>query len=112
MFSPEGAQEAGMMTNAGSSRTVAICDSQPVAIEGLRSLLKPCEDLRIVGAVTSFLRGMDRVRTHPPAIVLIDKSFGLQAVMDWLTTIRAQWTGTAPIVWGMSMNEAEALRLV
>ncbi|MGH9662193.1 MAG: LuxR C-terminal-related transcriptional regulator [Bryobacteraceae bacterium] len=106
-----------MMSNALSNyasgpKTVAVCDTQPVTIEGIRSLLADCHDLKLVASVTSLSSGLDLVRDKTPTVVLIDKAFGLPAVMDWITSVRAQGKGTATVVWGVSMNESEALRII
>lgn len=100
------------MTYTEFRKTIAICDTQPVTVEGIRTVLSSCQDLELVGAVTSLLGGMELVRSQSPSVVLIDKAFGFQPVMDWITTIRSNGRLTAAVVWGVSMNEAEALRLV
>jgi len=98
------------MTNMPASRTVGICDTQPMTIAGLQSLLKDSDDLQVVGTATNLFSGLELVRSHTPGVVLIDKAFGLPAVMDWLTNLRS--SGTLSVVWGVSINEAEALRLM
>jgi two-component system nitrate/nitrite response regulator NarL len=98
------------MTNMTALKTVAICDTQPVTIEGLQSLLRNCNDMHVVGAATSLFGGLELVKNHAPSIMLLDKAFGLSAVMDWLADTRS--LGTFTVVWGVSMNEAEALRLM
>ncbi len=92
------------------SKTIGICDSQPVTIEGLQSLLRDCNDMQVIGTATSLYSGLELVKDHAPSIILIDKAFGLPAVMDWLADLRR--TETFGVVWGISMNEAEALRLM
>jgi DNA-binding NarL/FixJ family response regulator len=91
-------------------KTIGICDTQPVTIEGLQSLLRDCDDLEITGTATSLSGGLDLVKNLAPSIVMIDKAFGLASVMDWLANLRS--SGTFSVVWGVSMNEAEALRLM
>ena len=98
------------MTNEALLKTVAICDTQPVTIEGLQSQLRTCEDLRVIGSATNLFNGLELVQNHNPAIVVIDKAFGLPAIMDWLANLRS--TATSSVVWGVSMNEAEALRIM
>jgi len=92
------------------SKTIGICESQPVTIEGLQSLLRDCNDMKVVGTATSLYSGLELVKDHAPSIMLIDKAFGLPAVMDWLADLRR--TPTFGVVWGISLNEAEALRLM
>jgi len=98
------------MTNIVATRTIGICDTQPVTIAGLQSLLVDASDLQLVGTATNLFSGLELVRCHTPAVVMIDKAFGLPAVMDWLTNLRS--SGTLSVVWGVSINEAEALRLM
>jgi DNA-binding NarL/FixJ family response regulator len=93
-------------------KSVAICDTEPIAIEGVRMLLNQCEDLRLAAAETSLLGGIEIVRQHAPAIMILDKAFGLHAVMDCLQRLRSSGSGVAPIVWGVNLNEAEALRMM
>lgn len=100
------------MSHTTSAKTVVICETQPVTVEGIRAMLDDCSDLKLVGAASSLLGGMELVRTNGPSIIIIDKAFGVQAVMDWIVSIRSQQRSTAPVIWGVSMNEAEALRMV
>jgi two-component system, NarL family, nitrate/nitrite response regulator NarL len=98
------------MTNVALLKTVGICDTQPRTIEGLQSLLGACEDMRMIGSAINLFRGLELVQQHNPSIMVIDKAFGLPAIMDWLANLRS--TGTSSVVWGVSMNEAEALRIM
>ena len=98
------------MTNTTGLKTVGICDTQPVTIEGLQSLLRNCNDMQVVGTATSLFGGLELVKGQTPSIMIIDKAFGLSAVLDWLSDMRN--LGTFSVVWGVSMNEAEALRLM
>jgi len=95
--------------NTNNVKTVAICDCEPIAIEGVRALLDSRQDLMLVGTESSTASGLDMVRNLKPAIVIIDKSFGLHAVLDWIKTASE---GTAVVVWGSPMNGAEAVRFM
>jgi two-component system nitrate/nitrite response regulator NarL len=99
-------------TNASLKKTVVICDTQPIAIEGLRALMAQNQDLAVTGEATSLMAGMELVRSLAPSMLVVDKSFGLQPVMDWIGNVRASGRRTAIVVWGNSVNEAEALRMV
>ncbi|MGA2132930.1 MAG: response regulator transcription factor [Bryobacteraceae bacterium] len=93
-------------------KSVIICDTEPIAIEGMRAVLGQCPDLRLVAAETSLLGGMEMVRQHAPAIMLLDKAFGIHAIMDCLKRLRASGRTVAAIVWGAHLSEAEALRIL
>jgi two-component system nitrate/nitrite response regulator NarL len=81
-------------------------------MEGLRSLLESAEGLRLIAAETSLADGMDAVRELQPAVLVVDKSFGIQAVMECLRTLRDAECRTAAVVWSVALSEAEALRLL
>lgn len=99
---------------AGSTsiRTVLICDTQPVAVEGVRGLLGRCTDLKFAGAVQGLAAAFELARSMNPAAVVIDKAMGTPAIVDWLHHISAAGISCAPVVWGTAVNEAEALRLL
>jgi two-component system nitrate/nitrite response regulator NarL len=81
-------------------------------MEGLRSLLESAEELCVIAAETSLADGMDAVRELQPAVLVVDKSFGIQAVMECLRTLRHARFRTAAVVWSVALSEAEALRLL
>jgi DNA-binding NarL/FixJ family response regulator len=100
------------MTNNPVRKTVGVCETQPVTIEGVRALLEGCSDLEFIGGVTSLLSGMEIVQERSPSVMIIDKAFGAPAVTDWIKSLRTNRRLTSVIVWAVSMSEAEALRLV
>jgi DNA-binding NarL/FixJ family response regulator len=102
----------GDVTPIINAKTVAVCDTEPIVIEGVRSLLNGCADLRLAAAESSLLGSLEIVRQHGPAVIILDKGFGVPAVMDCLKRLRSSATRVAPVVWGLNMTEAEALRMV
>jgi DNA-binding NarL/FixJ family response regulator len=81
-------------------------------MEGLRSLLESADGLRVVATETSLADGMDAVRELQPAVLVLDKSFGIRAVMECLRTLRDAEYHTAAVVWSAALSEAEALRFL
>ena len=100
---------------APSARSIAICDTQPVTAEGIRNLLRGVPDLKFLTAPETLAQATEVVRKQHPNVLILDKGFGIQAILDWLTEIQ---TGngaplqTGIIVWGVSITEAEALRFL
>lgn len=92
--------------------TVAVCDSEPIAIEGLRSLLESSESLQVVAAESSLEDGMDAVRELEPSLLIVDKGFGIRAVEDWLAGMRNSGKPVATIVWANSFSDTEAMRFI
>jgi DNA-binding NarL/FixJ family response regulator len=97
-------------------RTVSICDTQPVTAEGIRTLLSDCPDLKFEQATDSLSRAMEMLRDSPPSVVVVDKAFGIQTILEWLTELRTAdpdlSTRTGIVIWGVSVTEAEALRFL
>src|SRR5947199_367681 len=91
-------------------KPILICDTQPVAIEGVRGVLGRCADLRFAGAVASLDAAFELGRGLNPAAVLLDKTLGTPAILDWLLRFGAGGTRCTPVVWGLGINESEALR--
>jgi DNA-binding NarL/FixJ family response regulator len=54
------------------------------------------------------------LRESPPNVLLLDKGFGMQSVLDWLASVRDSQPAisTQLVVWGVSVTEAEALRFL
>lgn len=89
-----------------------MCDTEPIAIEGLRALLESADELRVVAAGSSLPDSMDAVRALTPSLLMLDKAFGIHAVMVFLKALRTMGSRTAVIVWSFSFSEAEALRFL
>jgi DNA-binding NarL/FixJ family response regulator len=104
-----------MPSQSGPERTIAICDTQPVTAEGVKTLLAGAQDLRFAKACDSLRQAADWMRHDPPDVLVLDKAFGIQAILDWLM----DWKGSPAyraevgiVVWGVSVTEAEALRFL
>jgi DNA-binding NarL/FixJ family response regulator len=95
-----------------SPKTVSVCDTQPVTIEGVRALLNGSTDLRFLEGSDSLSHSMEHAQRTSPDVLLIDKAFGLQTILDWLPAVIEGASKTGVVVWGVSITEAEALRLL
>jgi len=106
--------------NESAVKQILVCDTQPVAIEGVRGLLSRCDDLRFAGAVASLEAAFELTRGLNPAAIVIDKSFGIAAITDWLHRFAASGETNpeegsqrpAAVIWGSGINESEALRFL
>ncbi len=99
-------------------KSVSICDTQPVTAEGIRTLLLTCPELKFSQEIDSLAQALELLRKAPPDVLMLDKAFGIQAILDWLTAAKVEHSSeeagphTAIIVWGVSVTEAEALRFL
>jgi len=94
-------------------KRISVCDTQPVTAEGVRTLLAGSPDMRFAEMAETLSQARDLVRHTSPDVLMIDKAFGMQAILDWLADLKAdELTPTAIVVWGVSVSEAEALRFL
>src|SRR5260370_42466925 len=101
-----------MMTDNYQKKTVAICDTQPITAEGLRSLLVSSPDLEFKQSLTSLESASSFLQAQSCDIAILDKGFGMRAVLDWIHDLKLVETAPILVVWGVSMTEAESLRLL
>lgn len=99
-------------TEDHSKKTVVVCDTQPITAEGLRTLLAAAGDLEFRAALNSLETATQLVGARPPDVVVVDKGFGMRIVLDWIHDLKLADAAPAVMVWGVSMTEAEALRLL
>src|SRR5260370_6245262 len=100
------------MTENILRKTVAICDTQPITAAGLKDLLASSPDLEFLDALKSLEAATEFLQTTTPDIMILDKGFGMRAVLDWIHDLKLADAAPALAVWGVSMTEAEALRLL
>jgi two-component system nitrate/nitrite response regulator NarL len=100
------------MTEPHAKQTIAICDTQPITAEGLRNLIGSSPDLEFLETLNSLEVAAESVRIKSPDIVVLDKGFGMRAVLDWMHDLKLTERRPILMVWGVSMTEAEALRLL
>jgi two-component system nitrate/nitrite response regulator NarL len=94
------------------TKTVGICDTQPIAVQGLKALLNESGDLCLTHSVQSLEEGWRLAEECAVDILLIDKAFGMHTVLDWLIRFKALERTPAIVIWGISVTEAEALRFL
>src|SRR4051812_27185435 len=92
--------------DANVAKTISICETQPVTSEGLRALLASCPDLNLVASTDSLTHAIEQARYAPSDLVLVDKAFGMQAIIDWLAQLSDHTVDGQPrpvvVIWGVS----------
>src|SRR5258708_23788837 len=101
-----------MMNDNYQEKNVAICDTQPITAEGLRSLLVSSPDLEFKQSLPSLESTSSFLEAQSCDIAILDKGFGMRAVLDWIHDLKLGEAAPTLVVWGVSMTEAEALRLL
>ena len=86
------------MSEDHSKKSVVVCDTQPITAQGLRSLLASAGDLEFLASLNSLDAATQLLARKPPDIVIVDKGFGMRAVLDWIHDLRL--TDATPAVEG------------
>jgi DNA-binding NarL/FixJ family response regulator len=100
------------MNEDHSKNTVVVCDTQPITAEGLRTILTAAGDLDFLASLNSLEAATQLITARSPDLVVVDKGFGMRTVLDWIHDLKLADAAPAVTVWGVSMTEAEALRLL
>ncbi len=99
------------MIEAGSKAliSVAVCDTQPILAEGIRSVLAAHPEFHIVTTSASLDELRLETARQRPKLALLDKAAANGSLTHWLEETQRT---TATIVWAATIGESEALRLV
>ena len=100
------------MRDSSARTTIAVCETQPVTAEGVKCLLSACGDLEFVAAAHSLQASIEMVQSRRPNLVLADKALGIHPLAQWIVELHTASPAPAVVVWGASVTEAEALRLI
>src|SRR4051794_40984112 len=98
----------GMKMNAPNETnlTVAVCDTQPLIVEGLRALLENSARYRLTNSLSTLDELSHFTMSARPALVVVDKALGNSTLFEWLARVIPR--GDAPVViWGVSITDAE-----
>lgn len=90
--------------------TVSACDSQPIVLEGLRSVLEGTDDLNFVGGAHSLLNGLGLLDRYFPSIMLLDRAFGAKPVLDWIASAKLRYPQTRVVLWATVISDVECFR--
>lgn len=92
--------------------TLVVCETEPIAIEGLRNLLASAGGFRILSAHSSLPGAAAAAREMAPSLLLIDKALGAGGVVECLQALRESAGRTAAVVWGNGLSEVESFRFL
>ena len=99
--------------SSNEKKTVLICETQPITAAGLEALLSVSRELEHIARVTSLDEASDFLRNRQPNLVILDKSLGIQTVLEWIAQVkRGPYHAIELVLWGISITEAEALRFL
>ena len=93
-----------------SAINICACDSQPIAIEGLRNVLETTEDLKFAAGANSLLNGLGLVERYSPQVMLLDRAFGAKPVLDWIGSAKLRYPQTRTVLWATVISDVECFR--
>lgn len=89
--------------------SVFACESQPIVIEGLRSLLDSCLELEFAGAAEPG-EAMEAIAGLRPDVVLVGHAPGPDSAQALLAKIGSVSVGTRPVLWVSDPDAIDASR--
>jgi two-component system, NarL family, nitrate/nitrite response regulator NarL len=100
-----------------NKKTVSICETQPLTVNGLLHLLESTRDLKFGSAHASPAEWMLSPNADKADVLIVDKGLGTKTVLDALSQLPMgdQGSRSQPpnvVIWGISITEAEALRFL
>ncbi len=93
-------------------KTLAACETQPLTAEGLRSLVEATGEFHYLRTTRTLREAAAMAVKAEPDLLLVDKTFGLPALLNWTAELSRRGCRSSIVVWGTSISEAEALRLL
>jgi two-component system, NarL family, nitrate/nitrite response regulator NarL len=93
-------------------KKIAVCETQPLTIAGLRVALANRPDLVLTSTRTALEAAWEMAIADRPDVLVLDKTFGIQPVLEWLAAHKTFPNFPAAVIWGTSLTESEALRFL
>jgi DNA-binding NarL/FixJ family response regulator len=99
-----------MASSTNETKRVSVCESQPLLIKGLKSLLEETPDLLMHSQHSVVSEWMVSPSAETTDVLIIEKGSGADLALDSLSRMPNGTPRPRVIVWGISLHEAEALR--
>ena len=92
--------------------SVFLCDPQPIVQEGLKTILDGQENFELVGTAGSLEEAFSEIGLNPPNLAIVDRSFGIHNLLDWITRLRQASPETQLVVWAATISDLECFRVL
>lgn len=86
------------------------CEPQPVVLEGLAKVLGESAEIRLAGHSTVLAGAAEAVGALNPDIVLVDQSYGLKPIFQFVGQIRPAVPDAKTVLWITDLAEVEVFR--
>ena len=93
-------------------KSVAICETLPLLVRGLQSLLEETPDLRLSSTHLSVAEWMMSPFAERTQVLLVDKALDADLVLESLLRLPVDRSRPGVIIWSQTLQESEALRFL
>lgn len=93
-----------------SAYRLFLCESQPVAVEGLTGILAGHSSIELIGTAPTPAEAIARIAELQPDLVMVDQSSGIRAVFNFLSELKVACPGARAILWISELAEIECFR--
>ena len=91
--------------------SVCSCDPQPIIHEGLATVLGGTSEFEFADSSLTLEGAISQVEALQPGILLIDRSFGMHALVDGIVVVRRCSPDSEVVVWAANISDVESFRL-
>ena len=92
--------------------SVFLCDPQPIVRLGLEAALAGPESIELIGACGSLEEASAQIPKLQPSVALVDRSFGMHQVLEWLVRLRRTCQDTEVVLWAAAISDVESFRVL
>jgi two-component system nitrate/nitrite response regulator NarL len=99
-----------MALSTSETKRIAVCESQPLLLLGLKRLLETTADLQLHSQHVSVSEWMVSSVTEQTDVLIVEKGSGADLALESIARIPVGSPRPRVVVWGVSIHESEALR--
>ena len=92
--------------------SVFLCDPQPIVKLGPEAALAGSESIELAGACGSLEEASAQIPKLDPGLALVDRSFGMHQVLEWVARLRRTCPGTEVVLWASAISDVESSRVL
>jgi len=90
--------------------SVCLCDPQPVVHRGLEAMLAGSTRFEFRGVCKTLEEARGLADREKPDVLILDRSFGMHAVLETVTRLRAEAKSVRIILWAATVSDVECFR--
>jgi len=92
--------------------SVSVCDPQPIIRHGLASVLTGSREFALADTTSTLNEALLQINAAHPGILVLDRSFGMHALVEGISEVRRISSGTEVVVWAGHISDVESFQLL